>query len=1233
MIFSDDGRNSLQPSLSQRHSNAPPRQGVSMIFSDEDARNSLRSDGRAGSLSQRNSAASRQGSLLERDVAPLQSAHRESAAYRSSVDKKEESGASQTEGSEEWCNKTPETTSKLRKEQPKPGVHLIVVAKTSQGLSASASVTFREERSGAKVGSMAWAEGNTLHLHLPQEPSLSLELPDGRRGQVQSREGEQEVFLAGATLVLQLRRVNKQSKKSPNKKDLTWSPEVMGGRSFRGSNRRNTPYGHYVESETSDSHSSGKDLLPTDPDRTVFTEKDFGNAKSSAADPRASVGRTSDDTRSSVGGAMHVDPRASVSRPSETNRYSVRSDMPVDQRASVGRASDANRSSVGDMPVDPRASVSRPSETNRYSVRSDMPVVQRASVGRASDANRSSVGDMPVDPRASDSRPSDANRYSIRSDMPVDQRASVSRASDANRSSVGDMHVDPRASVSRPSETNRYSVRSDMPVDQRASVGRASDANRSSVGMPADPRASVSRPSDTNRYSVSWSDMPVDPRASASTSDARSSVRSDMHVDPRATVSRPAEISRFSAVSDMPTDSQSDTTSMQLDERRPSAKDAELSGARGSGPRGSSRSSPRKASRRSASSRRSSSLGPRSESVIKMQQDPSGSDTSGSRGAESIGDSAASHFSMESESGSSTGRSTTARMGSGEPGAASMLSSDSERSTGSAGQEPRASMARMPTILESESRASRSSSRSGVGSRASQSRASQAKLARRGLCRFTAPEAANFCGLEISRQECSGESLTGRDRTALLVLLEQAEHSTAAVRARRSAADAAALPRLLVALGSELSLHGREWRAASNANGVLCLGREPVLLAVLGQLIEVLDTLVPADKTEETEGVTMGGEAKVQYTESVLESLRTVLGPHGFLPETLQLLSAAPHASPGAATALRNSLLAALRLALAWEVPSTVQKPLDNALAAASTYQVALETLEALLRKLRSDAGPETANSLVAQLALTLDIIVLLLRSDAGLQRFCDSSKARGSDRRVSPLAKWALEAIELLAEHSAEVSIEAINTALPAAVCILSVLLDATPAALPTNMDQFVRALCQILSHKTLTLRLLSSLLQLVKQGKHRIWFGSVSDAMQTRKKLRQSLIRNKVPSLVAVAAKEKLEGLLQADSTPKEMGPVSQVVQKRASQVIAAGAYYDTVEALVQEVYGSGSSDVDEEMADLRNAFGELDGDSVDERRRSSGGMLHALSNMRQAILENCLMPQTRRRTSKVI
>ena len=61
-----------------------------------------------------------------------------------------------------------------------------------------------------------------------------------------------------------------------------------------------------------------------------------------------------------------------------------------------------------------------------------------------------------------------------------------------------------------------------------------------------------------------------------------------------------------------------------------------------------------------------------------------------------------------------------------------------------------------------------------------------------------------------------------------------------------SAADAAALPRLLVALGSELSLHGREWRAASNANGVLCLGREPVLLAVLGQLIEARKTKRPS---------------------------------------------------------------------------------------------------------------------------------------------------------------------------------------------------------------------------------------------------------------------------------------------------------------------------------------------------------------------------------------------------
>lgn len=123
-------------------------------------------------------------------------------------------------------------------------------------------------------------------------------------------------------------------------------------------------------------------------------------------------------------------------------------------------------------------------------------------------------------------------------------------------------------------------------------------------------------------------------------------------------------------------------------------------------------------------------------------------------------------------------------------------------------------------------------------------------------------------------------------------------------------------------------------------------------------------------------------------------------------------------------------------------------------------------------------------------------------------------------------------------------------------------------------------------------------------------------------------------MPSMVAIAAKEKLAALLQqyGDALLRldDAGPVSKAVEKRASQVIAAGSYYDTVEAFVSEVYGN-LGPVEEEMADFRSAVEDLDDDISRAERRRSSTLVSALSTMRQAIFENCLMPQTRRRSSR--
>ena len=63
--------------------------------------------------------------------------------------------------------------------------------------------------------------------------------------------------------------------------------------------------------------------------------------------------------------------------------------------------------------------------------------------------------------------------------------------------------------------------------------------------------------------------------------------------------------------------------------------------------------------------------------------------------------------------------------------------------------------------------------------------------------------------------------------------------------------------------------------------------------------------------------------------ESLLESLRQAFGPHGFLPEVVELLHSPPQLPEAAAEQLKIQCLLSLRLAAAWETPSSVQKPLE----------------------------------------------------------------------------------------------------------------------------------------------------------------------------------------------------------------------------------------------------------------------------------------------------------------
>ena len=201
--------------------------------------------------------------------------------------------------------------------------------------------------------------------------------------------------------------------------------------------------------------------------------------------------------------------------------------------------------------------------------------------------------------------------------------------------------------------------------------------------------------------------------------------------------------------------------------------------------------------------------------------------------------------------------------------------------------------------------------------------------------------------------------------------------------------DAAAMPRLVAHLSSELTLHGRELRAGR----LQAVGSEPVFLAVLSQLIEVLDTLVPLPNLPENSLVlgkdwSLGGEIRPQYTESLLESLRQAFGSHGFLPECVECLRCINQTELPyiVMDELKLVTLLALRLALAWDTPSTVQRPLE-VMIECKGYEVLLDHLLQLIASFKGDVSETT----LPQMALALEAVYLMLCSDSGLEQLCGS--------------------------------------------------------------------------------------------------------------------------------------------------------------------------------------------------------------------------------------------------
>ena len=480
------------------------------------------------------------------------------------------------------------------------------------------------------------------------------------------------------------------------------------------------------------------------------------------SDPRMSEARMSDgrmsDPRMSearMSEARMSDPRMSEARMSEARMS--------DPRMSEARMSDGRMS-------DPRMSEARMSEARMSDPRMSEARMSEARMSdpRMSEA-RMSDGRM-SDPRMSEARMSDGRMS--------DPRMSEARMSEARMS-------DPRMSEARMSEARMSEARMSDPrmSEARMSDGRMSDSRmseaRMSDGRMSDPRMSEARMSEARMS---------DPRMS----EARMSQGSM----PRASQTRASD-ARASDVQFSPS-----VASMQLDVAEMEA-------------RNTVRSNPRYSNRMSASSARASVADRRSTArssiAVKMQQDP-GDATDSSLA--SIND----H--RESTERMSLGASLQAQSGSiyspyvedapkrSLRGSQSMpcsmpMASDSEKTSdsqnsqipspmvaasddGSRQGESLGELSQSRTSRSSVPRTSRTSQSRRMSSRAS--RLSKAKNestggTARAVCRFTHPEAVNFCGLEIVACKCQeAKNLAGRDRSALLVLLEQAGKSVEAAR-------------------------------------------------------------------------------------------------------------------------------------------------------------------------------------------------------------------------------------------------------------------------------------------------------------------------------------------------------------------------------------------------------------------------------------------------------------------
>eukprot|EP00930_Biecheleria_cincta_P082468 TRINITY_DN72199_c0_g1_i1.p1 TRINITY_DN72199_c0_g1~~TRINITY_DN72199_c0_g1_i1.p1 ORF type:complete len:1473 (+),score=252.05 TRINITY_DN72199_c0_g1_i1:87-4505(+) len=515
---------------------------------------------------------------------------------------------------------------------------------------------------------------------------------------------------------------------------------------------------------------------------------------------------------------------------------------------------------------------------------------------------------------------------------------------------------------------------------------------------------------------------------------------------------------------------------------------------------------------------------------------------------------------------------------------------------------------------------------------------------RRADCRFTRDTGSfsgivgtYFCGIAGGADQnlydsCQVQPVLGRDRAALLLLLGQAESTFKAVHSKQPGAEAHA-PLLLAKLSSEMAV---ALQSLSENHSIETLDGKPLLLSLLARLVEMLDTLVPPEDIAAESMITDalnpgGGEACPAYTDGVMHALREALGSNGFLQQCLACLANSDlwqrlqgDGAKDFSKELRLLLLLAVRLAMAWAPPRSVMRP-EEIMCAFQGPKILIDLAVQLNYSLQS---PESADAFgVAQLTLVFDSLRLLLR--AGYPALEAHSKAKGV-RTMPPIAPIAIEVMQTIATLDSAVMPQ--NALLPAALRLLASVLDLPGASASVDPHLVAQALSSAIAGQPLTLGFVAAARDVVVDTERRShWFSQDGKLSKLRKELRASFDAERVPSQLAISAKEHLQKVLMHESDMANSCGLSQKLKEKTARVIFAGLLHDHIEAVVLAVYGSTLA-VDE-MAELKSLRAEIQptSDSEDSSiggtsRRPRPSMVAALHNMRQAIYDSCLVPQAR-------